>query len=411
MVRHWKRREFGIFYTSLFVLCILIALNSGCRLFSPSGTGGNPLVTIVSPVDGDTIRESYHIIKAEVASSERILKIRFFDNNLFLGEVQEEPFEHLWETAYVSNGEHTLKAEVVDHSGNTGYSPSVSVIVSKTLYDWNLASTPVDYNLNSLFAINSSNIWVCGDSGTILSYDGSDWTVSQIATSTSEELFDLFFDSPDRGWCVGKNVLLEYSSGVWEQLQTFTKEELLSIYISNNGDSGWVGNAEGELFVYADKSLSLYGILDTMEISDIYGTSFSDVWACCGNSIYHYDGMGWSQDTLFTGERIYTLFSLDGIIIWAGGTNLYCYNGTYWERSALPIQGGTITALHFIDLVSGVACGNNGTGGFILSYDGEVWREETVQSTNRELYGVCVFSSGEGWAVGNGGTVLFRAGN
>lgn len=406
-----EQKKSLIFRIPIFFLCILIVLLTGCRLFSPSGTGGNPMVTIVSPVNGDTIRESNYIIKAEVASSEKILKIRFFDNNLFLGEVQEEPFEHLWEIAFVSNGEHTLKAEAVDHSGNIGNSPNVSVIVSKTIYDWNRVPSPTDQNLNSLFAFNRTSIWACGDNGTILHYDGSEWAVSTITPQITEDLFDLFFVSPDKGWCVGENILLKFESGVWNQLQTFTKEEFLSILVFYSPERGWVGNSEGEIFVFSYDSLSVFGILDSMEISDICGISQDDVWACCGNSFYHFNGAGWSRDTLFTGESIFTLSSPNNTTVWGGGTNLYYYNGFFWESGNLPVQGGILSAIYFIDSVNGIACGRNGATGFIISYDGDEWWEETVQITDKELQGICIFSNGEGWAVGYDGTILCRTGN
>ena len=61
--------------------------------------------------------------------------------------------------------------------------------------------------------------------------------------------------------------------------------------------------------------------------------------------------------------------------------------------------------------MNGIACGRNGATGFIISYDGHEWREETVQITDKELQGICIFSNGEGWAVGYDGTILYRTGN
>ena len=90
-----------------------------------------PQIRIVEPQEGDTIRTANVLIKVEVTSNENILKVRFFDDNLFLGEVSTHPFDHFWETAYVSNGEHNLSAEAVDESGNTGKSPYVTVFVTK----------------------------------------------------------------------------------------------------------------------------------------------------------------------------------------------------------------------------------------------------------------------------------------
>ena len=132
-VSQFRNISFLSFATSNIIISIAILLFviPGCRLFSPSGSGVIPQIRIVEPQEGDTIRTANVLIKVEVTSNENILKVRFFDDNLFLGEVSTHPFDHFWETAYVSNGEHNLSAEAVDESGNTGKSPHVTVFVTK----------------------------------------------------------------------------------------------------------------------------------------------------------------------------------------------------------------------------------------------------------------------------------------
>lgn len=393
----------------LKVIVILFFILSGCRIFSPSGSGVIPQVTIVTPQDGDTIKIAHVVIRAEVTSKEDILKVKFFDDNLFLGEVQTYPYEHLWETAFVSNGEHKLSAEAVDESGNTGRSSIVSVLVTKEdLYDWDLFSSPTSNNLNALFAYNSLNIWVCGNSGSILFYDNSAW---QIQTIPNNSLFDIFLISQDRGWCVGENVLLEFNNGVWSLLATFEKEKFISIFIFND-TTGWVGDYEGRIFTFSGDSLEVYDLLDTMPITDILGFTPSDLWASCGNSLFHYDGVNWLLDTTFADEYINSLYSPDGSSIWAAGTHLFYYDGVVWEMKELPSSIGTdceVKAIYFSTPNDGVACGIKGENGFVISYNGVEWKEESIQK-DIPLYGINRFSNGEGWAVGYRGAILHSKG-
>ena len=400
---------------SVLLILLFVGIVSGCRLFSPSGSGVIPQVKIVSPQDGDTIKTASVVINVEVTSNEEILKVKFFDNNLFLGEVQTYPYEHLWETAFVSNGQHNLKAEAVNVSGNTGSSPNVSVIVSKEeMYNWRFFDSPTAFNLNAIFANDSLNIWICGDNGNILSYDGSDWILSEISGTIYADLFDLHFISPNKGWCVGDNSLLRFDNGTWSQLLLLEKEKFLSIFRFDDISPGWVGNYEGRMFVFTGDSLVKYETLDTMPITDILGITPSDIWACCGNSLFHFNGTNWLLDTTFVGEKVISLCLQDGTDIWAVGTYIYFYDGYKWEKRDLPSQCGVnseLYAVHFATPSNGVACGKSDGEGLIISYDGVQWRKETIQIENRLLYGICRFTNGEGWAIGYRGTILHSKGN
>jgi len=392
----------------LISILILFFILSGCFRPKPVII---PVVRIVEPQEGDTIKTANVLIRAEVTNESDILKVRFFDNNLFLGEVLSYPYEHLWETAFVSNGEHNLTAEAIDASGNKDRSPEVSVYVTKEdMYDWDLFNSPTSNDLNALFAFDSLNIWVCGNSGTILFYNDSAWELSTISINN---LNALFFISQDKGWCVGMNTLFEFDNEGWTQLlpDSALKKSFLSIFVIDD-TIGWVGDSQGKIFTFNGDSLEEYGLLDSHPITDILGFSSSDIWASCGGSLFHYDGANWFLDTTFIDEQINSLTSPDMSKIWAGGTHLFYYNGTEWEMRDLPFSPGVdseVKSIYFSNPANGVACGTKGENGFILTYNGVEWKQESLQK-DVPFSGIIKFSNGEGWAIGCDGTILHRQG-
>lgn len=392
-------------FTVAFLIIFFVFF--GCRFFSPSSSGEIPVVEIVEPGDGDTIRTASLLIKVNATPEDEIMKVRFFDNNLFIGEARISPYKLLWETAFVSNGEHILYAEAVNKSGNTGKSPAISVSVTKDeLYDWNPVHSLTPNRLNGIFTCDSSHIWCCGDNGSMMFYNGSEWS-SQTVTNNS--LSALFFLSQEQGWCVGNNVILEFNNQVWNPLFTINKENFRSIFLFSD-TLGWVGNHQGKIYAFYGDSLVEYGLLSALPITDIIGFMPSDVWASSGNEIFHYDGNEWSLDTTLVGEYINKLFSIGSSELWAAGTHLFSYNGGIWEMKQLPSSVGTsyeINGIYFQSQTNGALCGLKSEGGFIALYDGVVWKEESIPD-DVLLNSITILSSGEGWAVGNSGVILHR---
>ncbi|OQX56489.1 MAG: hypothetical protein B5M53_01215 [Candidatus Cloacimonas sp. 4484_209] len=392
---------------TVYILVLGDLFFTGCSIFSPTQAGITPDVSITEPVSGDTIKTASVIIKAVIINDADVIKVKFFDNNFFLGEVSCSPYNYEWQTAFVSNGEHSIKAEAVSASGDKGTSPLVTVYVSKTgMFDWGNNDSPTTDNLNDLFVFDEKNIWVCGDDGTILFFDGFVWSSSSIS---NKNLSSIEFTSISSGWSVGGNTLFGYSNSSWSEVYTFPsmKEDFISVCMF--GDTlGWVGDSEGKIFQFINDSLEQYVSLSVSPITDIVAISPDNVYACCGNTIFYFDGFDWWLDTTFVNDKVNTLFAIDSQNIWGGGTALFHFDGQGWSMFDLPFsssQNCEIKSMFFTDDNKGIACGVNGNGGFIISFNGSEWKEESIQK-NVPLKGICRFSTGEGWAVGNSGVIL-----
>ncbi len=388
-----------------FALFFMLAA-SGCRIFSPSGSSGIPAVQIINPEDGDTVSNAQEIIRVQINSSEETKKVRFFDNNLFLGEDYNAPFEHVWELAYVSNGQHELLAEVIDASGNTGRSTAISVFVTKEgLFDWAAVTSPAGDDLFAIYALDQQTGWACGSNGTMLKYEGSGWMREPLPSGVDEDLFDVFFINEDRGWSVGDNIMLAYGNGGWSTLASYTKKQLTSLFLFD-ASNGWVGDADGSIYWFDGDTITEYALLDSSGITDILGISQSNVWASCGSALFHFDGTLWTRDTVFSQEHVRALAGF-GTVICGVGTAFFRYDGLGWEMSDLPTAVGVGNDIFLSAQTSGIICGEAQGKGFIFSFADSQWSEMSLQR-DAPLYGLYGCLDGYDWAVGIDGTILRR---
>lgn len=390
---------------ALTALFLLMLAAEGCRIFNPSSSSGIPEVQIVDPSNGDTLSAAYQTIRVQVQSGQQTTKVRFFDNNLFLGEDYNTPFEHVWEIACVSSGQHELYAEVVDASGNVGRSATVTVFVSKGgLFDWQAVLSPTSNDLFAISGIDEQTIRACGANGALLKYEGSEWIQESLPVGTDDDLFDVSLTSAGRGWSVGDNILLGYENGSWSVLLSFSKKQLRSLF-SFDESSGWVGDGDGRVYTFDGDTIIEYAILDTAAVTDILGISPQDVWASCGRSIHHFNGAMWVRDTTFASEEVHGLFSLDGITIWGAGTSVFRYDGTRWEVRPLPVLNGTAYGITLLQSETGIICGERQGKGFAFSFEDTVWTEMSLQR-DVPLYSILGLSSGDRWIVGGEGTIM-----
>lgn len=88
-----------------------------------------PTVSITGPVSGSIV-SGLVTVSAVVASASGIAGVRFFLDELALGEERmTPPYMLTWDTASVPDGRHTLHARVRDTLGNSAISAGVNVIV------------------------------------------------------------------------------------------------------------------------------------------------------------------------------------------------------------------------------------------------------------------------------------------
>ncbi len=117
-------------------------------------------------------------------------------------------------------------------------------------------------DLNSVYVnpLDSGEAWVVGDRQftvqgappavwrwTILhtTDHGATWNPEPGSTASAEDLFDVWFNTPTKGWVVGKNTVLQFSAPDWTNLVPPPGQTYSAIYMS--GVEGWIVGTGGTI--------------------------------------------------------------------------------------------------------------------------------------------------------------------
>jgi len=200
--------------------------------------------------------------------------------------------------------------------------------------------------LVSVWAGASNSVFAVGEAGTVLHYDGANW--SEMASGTPVCLNGV--------WGTGPNDVFAVGDGVgWFQMT-----------IIHYDGSGWT-----------DMSCLLSGD----NLYSVWGSGPEDVLAVGRNSVVHYDGVSWSE--MYT-PMILNLYALWGCgpsdvfaVGWDDGGVVLHWNGSQWAESWTPtdcaLYGVWGTGPNDVFAVGGDYA--MPVRGVVLHYDGTSWSE------------------------------------
>ncbi len=279
---------------------------------------------------------------------------------------------------------------------------------------WSVETSPVTVHLNGVYALNTDDVWIAGNTGTILHYDGTDWTTAD--TPTDKNLNAIQMIDNDEGWAVGsEGTILHSTGGIWESITGYSEQVTFqdvvafapgNVYVIGYSllDGGMVLNWNGTDFstVHATSS----------NLIDMAATGPDEIWVVGGNDYrVYYNGTVWTEDTVSLADPI-KLFSVsfdtDGMPVILG-TRM-----PGWDKEI--IYGRTATgewttlynnwgpSLMNINIYQtrGYAMGKNGK---MLELSIYGWAALPEMVTN-QLNTVYLLDMSRGWAVGDSGLIL-----
>lgn len=169
--------------------------------------------------------------------------------------------------------------------------------------------------LNWVHGFSATDIFVVGNGGTVLHFDGVAWTLQP--TPTTEALWGVWGASPNDVWAVGGRgntasvaTLLHYDGDAWESvtLPEFQRPNVTALF-------------------------------------KIWGTAADNIYAV-GRSgvILHYQGESWVEEASGTGDDLIALYgtSASEIVAVGGRSNgrVVIWNGETWRTESLaPLPG------------------------------------------------------------------------
>lgn len=227
-------------------------------------------------------------------------------------------------------------------------------------------------NLWWVYGFEGGPIYMGGDGGVILRYDGSDFTVME--TPGTPTVFGIWGSSANDLWAVGGE---SATSGgfAWR----------------NQGGDTWTPEP------------TLPTTTASAAVWKVYGTGPNDAWlvGAQGKS-FHWDGQGLTEEETGIGVSLFTVHAAGGRYAAVGGTG----SGFIVENEGSGWTNVTPADAAFGGF-SGVCLGPSGTGyavglqGVVFSRTEAGWVEEDLGiAVTENLHGVWIDPSGEVWAVG-----------
>ncbi|WP_207689828.1 hypothetical protein [Desulfonema limicola] len=302
--------------------------------------------------------------------------------------------------------------------------------------------TPVPTGLENYYGVwgsSASDVFVVGDIGTIMHYDGSTW--QRMESGTDRILYKVWGTSPTDVFAVGSDgVILHYDGTRWTPMKSGTDVLFRGLWGSSGSDVFAVGD-RGTILHYDGSTWKSMIINAERIITGVWGNSGTDVFAVAAdNAILHYDGKGWT-DMYYADLSLGHVWGTSRTDVFAAGTGgVLHYDGRKWapmennESSIRYIWGssgkniitvGESDIMHYDETAWSAAdisveCefravwGSSasdvyavGLSGMILHYDGTAWSSVTDCFNATSIQGIWGNSVSDVFAVGfSSGTIL-----
>ena len=312
-------------------------------------------------------------------------------------------------------------------------------------------------NLNSVFMLSHTLGWAVGDLGTIMWWNGLEWTLVQ--SPSTKNLYSVVFpdvSNPNDGWIVGESdilptgtfpTILHWDGVAWVRLDTtngisWTTGQVGDLWSMSflSPSDGWAVGIPGTVtnIVHWSGRWGAGGSWTTKTSPDTTSTFYSvqvlsntatpvGGYAVGGvpgtGAILYWDGANWNTYLgSIPGAVLRSVSMLSSTDAWAVGDAIGAnptvirLSGTMWggpmSLSALGIRD--LYSVLTIDANNAIAVGTlGGVGGTdIIRFTTPTWTPVSSPATV-DLFSICrVPGSSDIWSVGLGGTILrYTAGN
>ncbi len=280
----------------------------------------------------------------------------------------------------------------------------------------------IDWGLYDIWGSADSNIYAVGFDGTVVHYDGMDWTHLLIGGNTPAHLNGVWGSSDSNIFVCGSvGAFLHYRRPVspdtawWKVVRSQTQYDLWDIWGLSN-DTVYMVGTNGTIIRYnpnkpADSAMTRMETGISNALYSIWGTAENNIYAVgWGGKILHYDSTVWKLEPHLTNFGFLSVWGTSPTDIYAAGDIVVHYDGNEWtpvrvrnEPDFVDVWAGTESSYKEAILV--------GSGGRIMrSNGGDVLASMTVNgaTTTTNFRGVGGFLDTALFMVGDGGAMVIR---
>jgi hypothetical protein len=280
---------------------------------------------------------------------------------------------------------------------------------SGTLLHWDgsqWSSAAIQLPLRGVWGASATDVWAVGERGTILHWNGAAWAGAPSGTTST--LFGVWGVSTGDVWAVGDaGTILHWNGSAWSSVASGTANQLSGVWGASTGDVWAVGDA-GTILRWSGSAWSSVASGTVNQLSGVWGSSGTDVWAVgAAGTILRWSGGGWSGVASGTTTGLLGVWGSSWNDVWAAGSGGVV---THWDGATWSgVPGGTASSLQGVWGSSGTDVWAVGAGGVMMRWNGASWSSMTTGTTT-DVTSVWGRSASDVWAVGAGGTILHWTG-
>lgn len=261
-------------------------------------------------------------------------------------------------------------------------------------------------NIENIWGTSATNIWAITYGRDILHFDGNSWGLD---TTLSGVCLALWGFAVDDIWAAGTDTIIyHYNGSTWSQVASPTTNPIFDIWGPSPDTIYAVAHphypTSGEILRYDGAQWTK--IVDTPEaLYELHGTSASDIWLVgYNNYILHWNGDSLVQMIPPDSSFWRSVFCIAPDDVWIGGLNgkLIHWNGTSFELHVSPL-GAQVDKLWAS--ASNDVWGVGGFGGGIIHWNGTSWHAVSHNAfpDANDLRDIWVADLSDIWVVGSGG--------
>jgi hypothetical protein len=267
--------------------------------------------------------------------------------------------------------------------------------------EWSIQPTGLQpperwYHLNAVWGTGPNNVWAVGNAGLILHYNGVSW--STVSSGTTWSLYGIWGTGADDIFAVGEyGTILRFNGASWTAVNHgLTTKHLFAVWGSSASDViavGGTGANAGVVLHWKNNSWTTESLpAFHPPLRAVWGTGPDDVYAVGGawlaglegnGTILRYDGIAWFEMHSPSEYYMAGLWGVDADAAFAVGAagRVMRLEAGLWETTDLGLSDS-----YHLFAVWGSSASDVwafGVGGLIWHYDGISWTQDSTGFKDR----------------------------